>query len=266
MSLDALRRAYRRIVPIAVRHRFRAWAREVPIRVRDWSSDVRERLRGEDVPLPPAFLRRRVGIDSSRAHFAAVGRQAAADVLRIVGSLDEHPRWLDFGCGSGRAARHLARETSIRRLTGVDVDADAIRWAARHLRDEYVVISPHPPAPFADASFDVVYAISVFTHFDERQQDAWLAELHRLLRPGGLFVATTHAPALAYNRPDMTRADHERLRDTGFAFRPGFGAFNDDSAFHAREYLERHWARFFELVDLRPRGLAGYLDLSLWRR
>lgn len=267
---DRVRRAYRSIVPTAIRHRLRVVARELPIRLNDLPADVRERLHSGDAPVPPPFLRHRVGIDSSRAHFEDVGRKVADDVLgafRTLGlSLDEYPRWLDFGCGAGRAARHLAAQPWIRRLTGVDVDAAAIRWASQHLRDEYVHIGSAPPTPFASESFDVVYVISVFTHFDEENQNAWLAELRRLLRPGGIFLATTHGPGLTYNRPDMTAVDHERLRDYGFAFRPGFGAFNDESAFHSREYLERHWTRYFEVLEFRPAGLAGYLDLSLWRR
>lgn len=240
------------------------------MRLRDLPADLRERLRGAEMPLPPASLRGRVGIDSSRAHFDAVGRRVADDVLSVFDTVAlnvaDYPRWLDFGCGAGRAARHLAARPEIRKLTGVDVDARAIRWAQRRLRDEYKVIAPMPPTELAAESFDVVYAISVFTHFDEGPQFAWLAELQRLLRPGGLFIATTHGVHLTVNRPDMTEAAHARLRERGFAFVRGTGAFNDDSAFHTREYMEREWTRYFDLLAFRPRGLADYLDLSVWRR
>ena len=253
-----------------VRHGLRVAAREAPLRMRDLPADLRERLRGSAMPLPPASLRGAVGIDSSRAHFDAIGRRVAADVLSVFDMLAlqvaDYPRWLDFGCGAGRAARHLATNSDIGKLTGVDVDEKAIRWAARRLRDEYVVIAPAPPTRFADASFDVAYAISVFTHFDEAAQFAWLGELRRLLRPGGLLIATTHGVHLTTNRPDMTPAQLDELHARGFAFQPGFGAFNDDSAFHTREYMEREWRPYFEPLLFRPRGLADYLDLSVWRR
>lgn len=48
--------------------------------------------------------------------------------------------------------------------------------------------SGHPPE-FPDASFDLIYGTSVFTHIDKESQESWLAELDRLLRhcdPGGL--------------------------------------------------------------------------------
>jgi SAM-dependent methyltransferase len=50
----------------------------------------------------------------------------------------------------------------------------------------------NPPLPFEDASFDLVYSISVFTHLDEEMQDAWLNELKRVLRPGGILIITVH--------------------------------------------------------------------------
>jgi len=214
------------------------------------------------MPLPPARLRSRVGIDSSRAHYLTVGAQAARDVVSIVP--DVEGRWLDFGCGSGRVARHIIALPGVA-MSGVDIDAPAVRWCARHLPGDFRVIDPDPPMPFAEATFDVVYAVSVFTHFDEPGQFRWLSELRRVLRDGGVLVASTHSPDLTYNRPDLTQKHHEELAGRGFTFIPGAGAFNDDSAFHTAAYLAREWSRWFELVEHRPAGLNGYQDLSLWR-
>lgn len=270
MMLERVKRLYRRVIPTPVRHRLRVLRRETPLRLRDLPADLRERLRGSAMPLPPASLRGRVGIDSSRAHFDAIGRRVSSDVLSVFPKLglriEDYPRWLDFGCGAGRAARHLAMQPAIQFLAGVDVDAPAIRWAARRLRNEYAVIAPAPPTHYGEGSFDVIYAISVFTHFDEAQQHAWLREMRRLLRPGGLFIATTHGAHLTSHRPDMTPAQIAELHARGFAFQRGFGAFNDDSAFHTPEYLRQVWTRYFEQLSFQPAGLADYHDLSVWRR
>jgi SAM-dependent methyltransferase len=257
----SLRSIYRRAVPERVRRTLRIALREVPIRVRDSAADLRDRF--ANMPLPPARLRSRVGTDSSRAHFLAVGAQAARDIVSIVQNAEG--RWLDFGCGSGRVARHILALPGVT-MSGVDVDAPAVRWCARHLPGDFRVIDNDPPLPFDAASFDVVCAVSVFTHFDEPTQFRWLAELRRVLRDGGVLVASTHPPDLTYNRPDLSRADHEQLNARGFAFIRGSGAFNDDSAFHSMAYLAREWPRAgFELVEHRPAGLNGYQDLSLWR-
>lgn len=219
-------------------------------------------------PLPPPSLRRRVAINSSRKEFLEVGERCRADILaelaRAGVSVAGHPRWLDFGCGAGRVARHLAND--VVSLTGIDIDETAILWDRRHLRGQYFVCAPAPPAHFPDSSFDVIYAISVFTHFDEPQQFAWLSEIRRLLRPGGLLIATTQPETLTYNRPDMSTEDHQRLQDQGFVFRGGFGSFNDETAFHTPDYLRREWSRHLQPVTFTRGGLANYLDLSVWRK
>jgi len=47
-----------------------------------------------------------------------------------------------------------------------------------------------PPLAFADATFDLVYAISVFTHLPETLQWPWIVELHRVIEPGGVLLLT----------------------------------------------------------------------------
>lgn len=148
----------------------------------------------------------------------------------------------------------------------MDSDADAVAWCARHLRGRYEAVCPLPPTGLPPASFDMVLAVSMFTHFDEFAQDAWLEELARLLRPGGVLLATTHSPVLTFERPDLTSDQHRTLASAGFLFAASSGPFNEQSAFHAPEYLRAHWGRWFDLLDYTPHGLAAYQDLSVLRR
>ncbi len=267
-AIERLRGFYQRRVPSALRQRLRKAAKEIPIRLRDLPADLRELLDPRIVPLPPARLRGRVGINSSRTHFLEVGSRAADDIVTFLAGLDlnAYPRWLDFGCGAGRVARHLVQREFVRRMTGIDIDRAAIRWSARHLPGEYTRIRSTPPTFLGPGTFDAICAVSVFTHFDEATQNAWLAELRRLLRPGGIFIASTQAPDLTFNRPDLTLHDHQHLQERGFVFRIGIGPFNEDSAFHSAAYLRREWSRYFDLLTFKPAGLVEYLDLSLWRR
>jgi len=55
----------------------------------------------------------------------------------------------------------------------------------------FAVIDAVPPLPFPDGTFDLIYAISVFTHITTHWA-GWLLELHGLLRPEGVFIATFH--------------------------------------------------------------------------
>jgi len=181
-------------------------------------------------------------------------------------SLEGPRQWLDFGCGCGRVAYHLVSMPGMT-LHGVDVDRAAVRWAQGHLEPGvFEVVGAQPPFPFSDRHFVLAYAISVFTHFDETTQGRWLAELVRVLRPGGLLVASTHNEGLVWSRPDLTEADTARLAERGFLFAPGGGPFNENSTFHTQEYLERVWGRLLEPVSFARLGLGGYQDLGVWRR
>lgn len=117
---------------------------------------------------------------------------------------------------------------------------------------------------FQDGAFDLVYSVSVFTHLDDAAQRSWLAEIRRVLRPGGIFVASTHAPELTWSRPDLAPEQRRSLSETGFLFAPGVGRFNEASAFHSERYLRAEWGRLFELKSFQSHGLAGYQDLALW--
>jgi SAM-dependent methyltransferase len=268
--IDRLKTVARRVLPPRIRQPLRELVHDFPYRLHDLPRDLRERLLRSPDRLPPARLRRRVGLTSSRAEFVDVGERACADILRAYREVNSSPgddgRWLDFGCGSGRMLVPL-RRAGIEDLRGVDVDQDAIRWLRRRYGRERFIVSPaRPPLSFPSASFDVVLAISVFSHMDEEMQVSWLAEMARLLRPGGLLIASTHGRDLVVTRGDLGPAEIERLDRSGFLFAPGGGPFNEDSAFHTPQYLARTWGRWFECRASLPRGLMGYQDLSIWER
>ncbi len=189
---------FRRLVPVEWRRRVRLAVREGPVRAIDLAADIRETLVRPRFPLPPPRLRRRVGGTSARRAFERIGLSAAEETRRALerSGVDaiQLERWLDFGCGSGRMARHVAAWPFVRELWGVDVDGEAIDWMRRHCPGHWSSIDPSPPTALASEFFDAAYAISVFTHLDEPAGNAWLAEIHRVLKPGGLLIASTSAP------------------------------------------------------------------------
>lgn len=256
----------RKLLPRPVRRWLRTAIRELPVRARDLPADLGDLLRRPPERLPPARLRRRVGLTSARDEFLAVGSQVTADVLAALGPLerDLRGRWLDFGCGCGRIVGPL-RAAGVDDLWGVDVDRRAIRWLRRHRGgDRFSLSTATPPLVFPAASFDVVMAISIFTHLDEEGQLLWLGEMDRLLRPGGVLIASTHGSHLTVTRPDLVPTQVAQLALDGFLFAPGGRRFNDDSAFHTGDYLRRVWGSRFDCRALIPRGLGGYQDLSVW--
>lgn len=264
--------AVRGILPEEARRTVRLLLTETPLRIRDALPDLIDGLGlfRRPRPLPPARLRRRVGRTSSRREFVVVGHRAAADLRdafeTVRDSGADYGRWLDFGCGPGRIARFVGRFPMVRAICGVDVDDEAIRWDRKHLPGDYRALTEARSLPFPDAAFDVVFSVSVFSHFDESAQRWWLGEVRRVLRPGGLFLASTHSEKLRYSRPDLTFEQHVALNETGFLFAPGSGTFKGDSAFHTRPYLEEEWGRLFRMRLHREHGLAGFQDLSVWEK
>lgn len=118
-------------------------------------------------------------------------------------------RIYDFGCGCGRVARQLVQQREpVERYVGVDLHPGMIRWCRANLTPlapqfEFVHhdvenpgFNPGPdkpkvrPLPGDDASFDLVYAHSVFTHLRESQTPHYLGECARLLAPGGVIRST----------------------------------------------------------------------------
>ena len=98
---------------------------------------------------------------------------------------------LDWGAGCGRLSRHIAVRDGVK-MIGVDVDSLGVDWANKHIPGVYSRCSPNPPLDLAAGSVDVAYALSVLTHLTRDLQKDWLAELARVIRPGGLALLTFH--------------------------------------------------------------------------
>ena len=219
--------------------------------------------------VPPPRLRHRVHgatdltsfLDAGRANFAALNAALAKARVAPQGA------WtvLDFGCGCGRTALWWTRRFADHRFFGVDIDAEAVAWDREHLPGAFETIDPRPPTRFEDGFFDVILAISVFTHLDRDLQDAWLEELRRLARPGGLVLASVHSEQAARRLPGAARGALGRNGIVFVRHNAMPGVFPDfyQTTYHARDYVEGHWSQFFQVV---ARVGLGDQDLVVLRR
>lgn len=99
---------------------------------------------------------------------------------------------LDFGCGWGRIIRFFLKDVEPSRLWGADPVEEMIKICTRdNSWCNFVLINTRPPSPFQDGTFDLIYSYSVFSHLSEDMHQTCLAELARILTPGGLLIATT---------------------------------------------------------------------------
>jgi SAM-dependent methyltransferase len=134
----------------------------------------------------------------ARGPLAAPGGLYEADLvvsaLDSVGvKIEDVGRVLDFGCSSGRVVRVLSAAYPELHWTACDPNEPAIGWAKDNLPGiEFYVNAQQPPLPVEQGSLDLVYAISIWSHFAPELGLRWFEEMRRVIRPGGHFVFTTH--------------------------------------------------------------------------
>lgn len=99
---------------------------------------------------------------------------------------------LDLGCGTGTLAVELALSAPRARLIGLDGDPGVLRRAAekaRAARVELELLEGSASAiPLADASVDCVVSSLLLHHLSPETKQLALAEVHRVLRIGGVFL------------------------------------------------------------------------------
>jgi SAM-dependent methyltransferase len=67
-----------------------------------------------------------------------------------------------------------------------------VAWADRELRGTFFVSADEPPLALDDGALDAAFAISIWSHFSPPAASRWLDEMHRVVRPGGHLLMTTH--------------------------------------------------------------------------
>ena len=216
--------------------------------------------RGPDgLPVPPPALRFQVAGTDDADWFLkggelgalAIGEALASQGLRLA----QFRNVLDFGCGCGRVIRHLASHDAVQ-LHGSDLNIEAIRWCDENLDfAEFGSNGAEPPLRYRQDSLDLVYAFSVFTHLAETIQLAWLSELHRVIRPGGILLLSVHGDAC---RDLMLELERRRYDDGWLVVRwEDKSGQNECAAFHPDSYVRRVMGREYEILSHLPVGAKG---------
>jgi SAM-dependent methyltransferase len=225
------------------------------------------------LPIPPRHLQERVvggyypdflsSATRSLSEFDAILKSASSTGLY---GLD---RVLDLGVGCGRLIRRFHELYPRSALTGADIDSEAIAWLQHNYArvGKFVALPHFPPSELEGDGFDLVYAVSVFTHLNEKMQFAWLGELQRITKIGGYLLLTVHGRHHQLRFPP----DIQQKISGGFYYHEatpvteGLPAFYK-ATFHTREYVEREWSRFFEILRYEEQGNEGHQDLILCRK
>ena len=209
----------------------------------------------------------------ARGPIAAAGGLYEADLvfdaLASVGvDLSDVGSALDFGCSSGRVVRVLQAAYPETRWHGCDPNGPAIAWASENLPAiELFVNGNAPPLPLADGSLDMAYAISIWSHFAPGLGLGWFEEMHRLIRPGGHLVCTTHGltsvglyAQLSLRSPQQSDEIIGALYREGSWYAPEFGEEGDwgvvnpdwGTAFLSPEWMLTHLCPRWRVLEYAP--------------
>lgn len=198
-----------------------------------------------------------------------------SDCMKISAAAKKHgikltkkSRILDFGCASGRVLRHFAAYTNVD-TWGCDISENHVRWCNQFLPPNAKVFqnTSLPHLQIEDNFFDVVYAMSVFTHI-EAFETSWLCELHRVLKPGGIVYTTIHDERSWESMPHDWGAGHAVMQHPDFKkewLKTGFPGDKfisrwdnnrsySSNVFYKEAYIRRVWGKFFKVIDIIPKA------------
>ena len=176
--------------------------------------------------------------------------------------------YLDIGCASGRVLRHFAINSDTNRIIGCDINRRHIEWILAYLPGNIEVFqnTSIPGLQLEDSSIDLLTTFSVFTHIESFDL-AWVMEIKRILRPGGIAWITFHSEHLWtemketsamyrrwYKHPEFAARRREiQTRFDRMVFRWRNDRSYTSIVFYHTDFLCNRWGRILNVLDIRRR-------------
>lgn len=105
-------------------------------------------------------------------------------------------KFLDFACGYGRLIRFLSEAIEKDKITGADIQKDAIEFVAHQFGVKTLASYPRPDDFKPGEKYQVIWVASLFSHLPKTLFKQWLARLTDLLTPNGILCFSVHDAAL----------------------------------------------------------------------
>jgi len=234
-------------------------------------------------PVPPAENLNRVGSQPFEMHVKRGHTilSILVEKLEKYGkAIDGGARIYDFGCGVGRVTIPLA-ENYDAEIYGSDVDHTAIEFLEENFSQKFKALTTgyEPPLPFEDGFLDIMYSISVWSHFPDHLQSAWLEEMRRIMKKDALLLISTAGVAHLENwhkkgkRTDITA---DMLREKGGLFIRNDrldknknlfpGITGDWGVFYqTTDHIRSAWSKYFTIEEI-DEACIGKQDLVVLRK
>ena len=231
-----------------------------------------EHTPGPELPIPPLELWQHAYLGDNTEAYLVAGKKHVrkmVDILETSGiSVGPGKRVLDFGCGDGMMLRQFRGIAESGEAWGVDINGSQMVWCQRHLSPpfKFATTTSFPHLPFEDGYFDLIYSFSVFTHICDLAE-AWVLELRRILRSGGVLYLTVHDKHtidLIYKKNRGFQFEQLRDAEKSMAFNdsdfamftinrvPGGGIEHEGRqamVFYDIDYLCQHWGNYLNVIS-----------------
>lgn len=152
-------------------------------------------------------------LGAALAYYVKDAKDSADKLSKLCeGYFDKHSKLnlLEFAAGYGRVTRYLDRERFD--ITACDIHREAIQYIRDNIKVNTLTSATCPEDFRSDSRYDVVFALSFFTHLPDKTFGKWMRALYEQVSSGGLLIFTTHGRCMA---------DHEYFKDIvheGYAF------------------------------------------------
>ena len=218
-----------------------------------WASDAAKRFRvspslhREDFILHflfnnPLFSERREPIEYYFFDGHRSAQKLAALLLELGVDINAPHTLLEFASGFGCVTRHLKNALPNTTVTSCDIHPKAMSFIAEHV-NVATLQSVSDPATFsAPEAYDVIFALSFFSHMPERTWQSWLETLFEQLKPGGHMVFTTHGANSARNH-----FGNPAIPESGFWFSAMSEQKDLDTAEYGQTIVSRDYV--FRAID-----------------
>ncbi len=238
------------------------------------AAEVRDALKKDTSPIPATINREGYSGDRHLEYwvdgFAAYKQLTAmAATYGVRGG-----NYFDFGGSTGRVFRHFHFQSQDWKVWSSDFKMTSVDWNLLHFPNDIMAFQGvyFPFLPIEDRTFDLISAMSVFTHIDETET-SWLLELRRIMKPDGIAIITIHNDDTWLNMNPMLREVIEKYSPELAAHStlpPGRSVSNfrfDDpyrcNTFHSDDYIRTQWGRFFEVKAIINRASGAQAAVIL---
>jgi len=194
-------------------------------------------------------------VDTEGRHDVVFGGQPLgdfyfSDMISGLYNIEPSDHVLDFGCSTGRVIRNLRSAFNFNAY-GCDPRAESIAFNKQNFTDVEWFQSNEAPPILSNCvhKFDMVFAISVWSHFSPIMAKKWFDEFHKLLNPQGKLIFTTHGTRSVYHIHSRLKKMDDKpaeerlntLREGGFHYKPYPSGSDLDSTHWGMAFISRKW-------------------------